>query len=594
MATVIDQLFVTLGFDPKEFKKGTKEASAAGEKMANDIDDQVKRAKKAETDLGKSRKAQADQQRKEQKEKQARWKEQGEADKKALDSVGKLKTEVIGLGAALLGAAGAKEFISNVIGGNAALYRQSQLLGNSMRSLEKWGMVADKWGGSREGVIGAISGAQQAVARERTYGGSQAQGALAQLGLSGDDVNDADLMIRKLRQSLKGLSPQEKEVRLAQAGLSGLSSIIQLSETDFAEYVRQADAAAAATEAGGRKAQQAEAAWKGVKDAFSGVADTLLVMFTPQVEDATKSLSNMSTWVSSHKGEIGEFFQGLATAAKAVGEGMHQLYEIMNDIGRLIDRLDQKLTGGVLGKFIQQQKSGLSSSVTWWKDHILAAGGDKEAQARLAGGAGSRTSGGAITGQAAAAGVGATSDPVAFFMSKGYTREQAAGIVANLKAESGLKVGAVGDGGQAYGLAQWHPDRQAKFKEVFGRDIKGSSLEQQMEFVAWELKNSEAGAGNRLRSAKTAKEAGALVAQLYERPADTSGEMSKRGSSAEQILAQSLQGPGGGGKNVNIDTTIGQVVIHTQATDAAGMARDAQSALQKQPLLNYATSAAAG
>jgi hypothetical protein len=110
-----------------------------------------------------------------------------------------------------------------------------------------------------------------------------------------------------------------------------------------------------------------------------------------------------------------------------------------------------------------------------------------------------------------------------FFMSAGYTKEQAAGLVGNLQVESGknLNTGAVGDGGKAKGIAQWHPDRQAKFQEIIGKDVMSSTLEEQLRFVDWELKNTEKSAGDKLRAAKTAAEAARIVDKQYER---SSGE----------------------------------------------------------------------
>jgi hypothetical protein len=110
-----------------------------------------------------------------------------------------------------------------------------------------------------------------------------------------------------------------------------------------------------------------------------------------------------------------------------------------------------------------------------------------------------------------------------FFMSAGWSKEQAAGIVGNLQTESGknLDINAVGDGGKAKGIAQWHPDRQAKFKEVMGKDIGQSTLEDQLKFVDWELKNTERTAGEKLRQAKNAAQAAQIVDKQYER---SSGE----------------------------------------------------------------------
>ena len=110
-----------------------------------------------------------------------------------------------------------------------------------------------------------------------------------------------------------------------------------------------------------------------------------------------------------------------------------------------------------------------------------------------------------------------------FFMSAGYTKEQAAGIVGNLQTESGknLDVNAVGDGGKARGIAQWHPDRQATFQKVMGKDLKSSTLEEQLKFVDWELKNTERNAGEKLKQARSAAQAAQIVDKLYER---SSGE----------------------------------------------------------------------
>jgi hypothetical protein len=52
-----------------------------------------------------------------------------------------------------------------------------------------------------------------------------------------------------------------------------------------------------------------------------------------------------------------------------------------------------------------------------------------------------------------------------------------------------------------------------------GRPIKGSSLDDQLKFVQWELNNTEKRAGRRLKQATTAAEAAAIVDEFYERSA---------------------------------------------------------------------------
>ena len=123
-----------------------------------------------------------------------------------------------------------------------------------------------------------------------------------------------------------------------------------------------------------------------------------------------------------------------------------------------------------------------------------------------------------------------------YFVSRGWTAEQAAGIVANLTAESGLNPAAVGDGGAAYGLAQWHGNRQDGFQALFSKPIQGSSLDEQLTWVETELRTTESAAGNALRSCTTSYQAGACISEKYERPADRAGEAAKRGALAQSIL----------------------------------------------------------
>src|SRR6185369_14654635 len=125
---------------------------------------------------------------------------------------------------------------------------------------------------------------------------------------------------------------------------------------------------------------------------------------------------------------------------------------------------------------------------------------------------------------------------IAFLIGRGWTAEQACGIVANLWSESGLRPNAIGDDGAAYGIAQWHSDRQSNFQSVIGKPIRGTTLEEQLYFVHAELQGTEKRAGDALAACKTAAEAGAIVSRLYVRPADREGEAVKRAILAESMF----------------------------------------------------------
>ena len=114
---------------------------------------------------------------------------------------------------------------------------------------------------------------------------------------------------------------------------------------------------------------------------------------------------------------------------------------------------------------------------------------------------------------------GRINEAMGFFESKGWTRAQAAGIVGNLQAESGVNPNRGQDGGgPGYGLAQWEGPRQRDFKAWSGHDIHQSTFHEQLEFIQHELTTTERGAGNALKGATTASQAAQIVCNKYERP----------------------------------------------------------------------------
>jgi len=122
-----------------------------------------------------------------------------------------------------------------------------------------------------------------------------------------------------------------------------------------------------------------------------------------------------------------------------------------------------------------------------------------------------------------------------FFMNEKWTKEQAAGLIANIEAESAFDPQAVGDGGLAFGLCQWHPDRQATFGKQFGYSILNADYDAQLAFVVFELATTESFAGGALRGARSAEEAGRVVCKLYERPDDPEGRVRRsRGALAQK------------------------------------------------------------
>ena len=106
----------------------------------------------------------------------------------------------------------------------------------------------------------------------------------------------------------------------------------------------------------------------------------------------------------------------------------------------------------------------------------------------------------------------------AFYVAQGWTSEQAIGIVGNLIRESNLNTTVVGtaDDKGSQGIAQWHSGRLKTLKDRYGD--KWTDFRNQLEFVDWELKNTEKVAGDKLKASKGIWEAGKIVSDSYERP----------------------------------------------------------------------------
>jgi tail lysozyme len=108
-----------------------------------------------------------------------------------------------------------------------------------------------------------------------------------------------------------------------------------------------------------------------------------------------------------------------------------------------------------------------------------------------------------------------------FFTGRGYTPEQASGIVGNLAHESGLNPASYNPndrGGPSAGLAQFHNERLTDLKAFAA--AKGTSptdFQTQLEFIDSELHGKEGATFARLQGAKT-PEAAAAAFISYERP----------------------------------------------------------------------------
>ena len=167
---------------------------------------------------------------------------------------------------------------------------------------------------------------------------------------------------------------------------------------------------------------------------------------------------------------------------------------------------------------------------------------------------------------------GAESEVYSYLRNKGLVSTQAMGITAALWAESKLNPGAVNPTSGAYGIAQWlSKDRLANFKKVTGHDIKGSTLQQQLDFLWWELKGGDGG-GKAVLSERGTGTSTAMINKFL-RPAK-GYETNRDLQDAGRFIVSHMRG--------NSLVIHGGIHLKTQATDAPGIARDIHGELRKR------------
>lgn len=115
-----------------------------------------------------------------------------------------------------------------------------------------------------------------------------------------------------------------------------------------------------------------------------------------------------------------------------------------------------------------------------------------------------------------------TADEItAGLVKRGMPQHVAEGFTLNFGDESGFNPTAVGDNGNAFGLAQWNGKRMKALKAYAaanGKDV--ANPETQLDYLMTEVEGSERGAYNRILRATNRAEAAVAVLNHFERPAE--------------------------------------------------------------------------
>lgn len=471
---------------------------------------------------------------------------------------------VAGLVAGIEAAAFAIGSIAHVFATNAEqIYFQAKRVGSGASDLKAFGNAAQNLGVDIGEAVGNVESLASAIRKN--------PGTESMINSLGVQTRTANGQLRDTVDIMtdlgKQLAQKDQWQGLQYAGMLGISERTFLAITDPSfgrELERQRGLLA---DAGFDKAAQGahdfEVKLRSLETRIQAVGTVILSSLIdaigPQMDEATKLFEKNSDKISS----------GLTTVSTGVvntgsimlpiigtiAEGWRLIYELVKDTGIEINKILPKGWGDKIGAGTSWifEKLGIADAV-----YNMATGSKSP-------------SGKKSTVSSDDKGV------VSKLMDYGWSREQAVGIAANLKRESDYNPGAIGDNGQAYGIAQWHPDRQAAFKKFSGHDIKDSTLDEQLAFVNYELTlGAEKQAGAMLRAANNARQAGDIVSRYYERPAAEDAEASTRGDMAMQMSQKTTININGAGDPV----AVGSAVATEQNQVNANLARNMKTAVQ--------------
>lgn len=590
MATVIDSLLMTLGMDGANFQKGKQQATA-------DMDELRKQADKTAKELAAK-------------------------GKDAAKFFVELRNQAISMFAVFTAGKGLKNFIEDTTEATATLGLFAKNINTATQTVNAWMNATELAGGTGEGFQGTLSMLSRSMTEMQVTGQSAILPYLRALGVN---MADAAGHARPLDDVLLDLADRFTGMDRATANnigrMMGIDqdtlNLILMGRKAVEEMIRKQKELHLVTKEDGEQAMKLKQTFIDLRQAAGSTARDIMSAITPALISMFEALKSAVAWMSEHKDFVIGFITTFAVVLTArlipaLIRAAVAMWALIAPVALVVGAvLLLSAAVALLWDDFQTWKKGGDNLLPWDKmakganfvigviDKLRNALSDawdlitKLASAKLPWflGGGEKQDDPNAQGQAKEQ-----------LLKMGWSPAQTNGILANLMTESGLDPTAEGDNGLAYGLAQWHPDRQEDFRKWAGKDIRGSSASEQLAFMNHELRQGKwKKAGTALAGATTDRAAAEVFSNQYEIPLDTAGEAARRGDLAAQLAARSLASPNPSamasaapaGARVNAaqggsvstststsETNIGQVIINTEANDAKGIAKDFKGAMQ--------------
>ncbi len=530
MTTILDSLVIELGLDPKDFNKGQKEVLAGFKRTREEASSSTK-------DIEAS-------------------------GKRAASYINGLKNEVVGLFLAFAGAKTLKDFAGGILDNAAAAGRLSANIGVSTERISAWQGAVKEMNGTADEANAALSAMSTAISNFNLTRSTGNDAVFRALGVTQNDLAAGpEAMMLRIAQAGEHMNRRNYVNLLQRLGFGpGMIAVLEQGRSGLEKVLTQQERMYAVTQRDAEAAMKFQKALADIGNTARGVALPYVSALAEEFDQFAANRENIVLLGDAAAGAVAAI--GVAAAAAywpvvalaGAITGLLRVYQLMHNASpeerkRLEDH-SRELRDKTLSQLGHGNFSGAWNTVKGG----LSEGADLMFNGNRSGGAGAAGGGGVI----------------GYFMSQGFTREQAQGILAGIYAESGGNPNATNPTSGAYGLGQWLGGRKQK---LFARYGNHPSAKQQLEFLAWELHGGDRGAGA-VQGASSADAALQAYIVNFMRPragAETLGDL-RRGR-------QKLAELGAGGSTINLN---GPITVTTNARDANSLARDLPGAVRRR------------
>lgn len=276
MATVIDQLVVKLGLDSSDFKKGEKELGSSLDKARKGTEKTAKQMK----DSGKD----------------------------AAAFFGELQKSALKFMAALAAGRGLYNFVQNTIKGGASLQRLATNLQTNVDSLHRWGQAVKQNGGTAEGFQATIQNLSAGVTELMRGGNENLRGFLSTLGIG---LQDATGKAKSMEQILLDVASAVEAGKLGPSRANQVNFLQQMGLDDgtinlLLKGRKDVEKALAAqtgyNESDAKKALEYEQKWLQAQEKINGymreITYKLLPSLIPAIDAIGTAVSDMAPYVA--------------------------------------------------------------------------------------------------------------------------------------------------------------------------------------------------------------------------------------------------------------------------------------------------------